>query len=187
MASSTPRHPPCTLCPCSSSSCQGGASTLGVSPALCPGGCGAAELGCDFSPCGVNTALGLEGGFNGAKPTQRPLLALGVPTNRLGTAVVSVWALARCPGGDTPSGSVCGPPFPIPTLPLSPPMLLSPISLLPISPGLFPFPFSSSLPLLLDFPAGSQDLRALDPDTFAGSWQPLIFTGCPQPPTATLG
>lgn len=57
----------------------------------------------------------------------------------------------------------------------------------PISLGLFPFPFSSSLPLLLDFPAGSQDFRALCPDTFTGSWQPLIFSGCPQPPTATLG
>lgn len=70
------------------------------------------------------------------------------------------------------------------------PALPAPISLLlpPVAPSLllFPFPFSS-LPLLLHFPAGSQDFRPPDLAAFVLSHLPLIFLGWPRPPAHTLG
>lgn len=70
------------------------------------------------------------------------------------------------------------------------PALPAPISLLlpPVAPSLllFPFPFSS-LPLLLHFPAGSQDFRPPDLAAFTLSHLPLIFLGWPRPPAHTLG
>lgn len=56
------------------------------------------------------------------------------------------------------------------------PLLLVPISLLPPSLLLFPFPFSS-LPLLLHFPADSQAFRPQDAAAFAPSHLPLTVTG----------
>lgn len=103
-----------------------------------------------------------------------------------------MWPPARCPGGDTPSGPAHGSSAPVPRPPgfrfhpsvpgtdfTSPP---------PVAPSLllFPFPFSS-LPLLLHFPAGSQDLRPPDPDAFAPSCAPQISAGCPQPPAPSRG
>lgn len=105
----------------------------------------------------------------------------------LNTAAVPVRSLVQCPGGDTSSGPASGSSVPVPQPPRFRFHPSAPstdfTSPLPITPGLilFPFPFSS-LPLLLHFPAGSQDLRPPDPHAFAPSCRPLIFAGCLQPP-----
>lgn len=163
MASSTRRHPPCTLCPCSSSSCQGGASTLGVSPALCPGGCGAAELGCDFSPCGVNTALGLEGGSG----LQNPPKGLSLPSVSPQTG----WALLWCPCGPwhgaqegTPHlDQSVAPLSPSPRFLFHPPCSCHRFHFSPLALASFHFPF------LLLFPFCLISLQALK---ISGLWIP---------------
>lgn len=100
-----------------------------------------------------------------------------------------VWRPARCPGGDGPSRPVCGPSVPIPAVPLSPPLLLSPISLLPHQP--WPLTLSSSLFFFSSpFAWFSRRLSRFQGSGSRHLWRLLAapdFCWVPPAPTATLG
>lgn len=183
------------LCPCPPSPAQGDASTLcpavPSSPSSVPRGLwGSSRTGLGFQPLWGKHSPGLGGGDFIVQKSPK-----GLPSSSISPEIT--WAQLWCPCGvrhGAQEGTACldwsvAPLSPSPRFLFHPSCSCHRFHFSPISPGLllFPVPFSSSLPLLLGFPAGSQDFRALDPDTFGGSWQPLIFAGCPQPPQPPWG
>lgn len=132
-----PPHPPCSTVPLFPFLLPGevpapSAQMCPAHPALSPGP--AAELGCDFSPCGVNAARGWEGRISPYQTHPQGSPCPQCSHRQAGHSCGAPVVPPRCPGGDAPLAPLCGPSFPLPAVPLSPPVLLLPISLLPHQP-----------------------------------------------------